>query len=38
MSKTAEISVLTANRLGDGTVVFLDFDGAWNERPTPRPP
>jgi len=31
MSKSAELSVLTANRLGDGIVVFLDFDGAWNE-------
>jgi len=32
MSKTAtQISVLTANRLGDGIVVFLDFEGAWNE-------
>jgi hypothetical protein len=32
MSKTAEISVLTANRLGDGIVVFLDFEGAWSEN------
>ena len=32
MSKTAEISVLTANRLGDGIVVFLDFEGAWSEK------
>jgi hypothetical protein len=32
MSKTAPISVLTANRLGDGIVVFLDFEGAWNEN------
>jgi hypothetical protein len=32
MSKTAQISVLTANRLGDGIVVFLDFEGAWNEN------
>jgi hypothetical protein len=32
MSKrTATHSVLTANRLGDGTAVFLDFEGAWNE-------
>src|SRR6185436_10251660 len=31
MSKTAQISVLTANRLGDGIVVFLDFEGAWSE-------
>ena len=31
MSKTTEISVLTANRLGDGIVVFLDFEGAWSE-------
>jgi Protein of unknown function (DUF2849) len=32
MSKTPNISVLTANRLGDGIVVFLDFEGAWSER------
>jgi hypothetical protein len=32
MSKTAEISVLTANRLDDGIVVFLDFEGAWSEN------
>jgi len=33
MSKSApHISVLTANRLGDGIVVFLDFEGAWNEN------
>jgi hypothetical protein len=32
MSRSAEISVLTANRLGDGTVVFLDFEGAWSEN------
>ena len=33
MSKSApQISVLTANRLGDGIVVFLDFEGAWNEN------
>ena len=31
MSKSADISVLTANRLGDGIVVFLDFEGAWSE-------
>ena len=31
MSRSAEISVLTANRLGDGIVVFLDFEGDWNE-------
>jgi len=32
MSKSApQISVLTANRLGDGIVVFLDFEGAWSE-------
>ena len=29
--KTQEISVLTANRLSDGAVVFLDFEGAWSE-------
>jgi sulfite reductase (NADPH) hemoprotein beta-component len=33
MSKSApQISVLTANRLGDGIVVFLDFEGAWSEN------
>jgi Protein of unknown function (DUF2849) len=32
MSRSAEISVLTANRLGDGVVVFLDFEGAWSEN------
>ena len=31
MSKSAAISVLTANRLSDGAVVFLDFDGVWVE-------
>ena len=32
MSKSAPtISVLTANRLSDGAVVFLDFDGVWVE-------
>jgi hypothetical protein len=31
MSKTAETSILTANRLSDGVVVFLDFEGAWSE-------
>jgi hypothetical protein len=31
MSKTISHSVLTANRLGDGVVVFLDFEGAWSE-------
>jgi hypothetical protein len=30
MSKSAS-SVLTANRLRDGTVVFLDHDGVWVE-------
>ena len=32
MSKTPtpQTSVLTANRLGDGIVVFLDFEGAWS--------
>lgn len=28
--KKAVFHVLTANRLGDGVVVFLDFEGAWN--------
>jgi hypothetical protein len=33
MSKNASaISLLTANRLGDGIVVFLDFEGDWSER------
>jgi sulfite reductase (NADPH) hemoprotein beta-component len=33
VSKNApKLSILTANRLGDGTVVFLDFEGAWNEN------
>jgi hypothetical protein len=31
MSKSEAISVLTANRLSDGAVVFLDFDGVWVE-------
>ena len=32
MSKRAiGSSILTANRLSDGSVVFLDFEGAWNE-------
>src|SRR5262245_6008152 len=30
MSKpTGHVQVLTANRLGDGAVVFLNFDGDW---------
>lgn len=29
--KVQEISILSANRLSDGTVVFLDFEGAWSE-------
>ena len=32
MSKSADISILTANRLDDGIVVFLDFEGAWSEN------
>ena len=32
MNKVATVSVLTANRLRDGRVVFLDFEGAWSER------
>ncbi len=33
MSKRApQVSVLTANRLTDGTVVFLAPDGSWAER------
>ena len=33
MSKTAAFQpvILTANRLADGAVVFLDFEGAWSE-------
>ncbi len=32
VSKNAtQRSILTANRLGDGTAVFLDFEGAWSE-------
>jgi hypothetical protein len=32
MSKRATgSSILTANRLSDGSVVFLDFEGAWHE-------
>jgi len=31
MSKAANVSILTANRLRDGIVVFLDFEGAWSE-------
>jgi len=32
MSKTAPLPcVLSANRLADGRVVFLDFEGAWSE-------
>jgi len=31
MNNTPTVSVLTANRLRDGIVVFLDFEGAWSE-------
>ena len=31
MSKAPTVSILTANRLHDGIVVFLDFEGAWSE-------
>ena len=32
MSKNAPLrSILSANRLDDGAVVFLDFEGAWSE-------
>lgn len=31
MNKTSTVSVLTANRLRDGIVVFLDFEGDWSE-------
>jgi hypothetical protein len=30
MSRAAHASILTANRLDDGIVVFLDFEGAWS--------
>jgi Protein of unknown function (DUF2849) len=33
MSKREPLpSIITANRLGDGAVVFLDFEGAWGEN------
>ena len=33
MSKPAsQRCILTANRLRDGSAVFLDFEGAWNEN------
>jgi hypothetical protein len=32
MNEVPIVSVLTANRLRDGRVVFLDFEGAWSER------
>jgi hypothetical protein len=28
--KLPALSVITANRLSDGAVVFLDFEGTWN--------
>ena len=31
MNKTSTVSILTANRLRDGIVVFLDFEGDWSE-------
>jgi hypothetical protein len=31
MTRTPQTSVLTANRLADGIVVFLDIDGTWSE-------
>jgi Protein of unknown function (DUF2849) len=31
MNKAPTVCVLTANRLRDGTVVFLDFEGSWSE-------
>ncbi|MBO0741422.1 MAG: DUF2849 domain-containing protein [Hyphomicrobiaceae bacterium] len=31
MNKVPTVCVLTANRLRDGAVVFLDFEGAWSE-------
>lgn len=29
--KQKDVSILSANRLSDGAVVYLDFEGAWSE-------
>ncbi len=31
MEKTVALQVVTANRIGDGTVVYLTKDGGWSE-------
>ncbi len=31
MEKTVTLQVVTANRIGDGTVVYLTRDGGWSE-------
>lgn len=31
-AKRSELTVLTANRLGDGRVVYLDEEGGWTTR------
>jgi hypothetical protein len=33
MSKQPALCILTANRLADGIVVFLDFEGDWSQSP-----
>ena len=30
--KPHKLKIVTANRLGDGAVVYLDADGGWSER------
>ena len=32
MEKTVALQVVTANRIGDGTVVYLTRGGGWSER------
>jgi sulfite reductase (NADPH) hemoprotein beta-component len=34
MEKTVALQVVTANRIGDGTVVYLTRIGGWSERIT----
>ncbi len=34
MEKTVALQVVTANRIGDGTVVYLTRVGGWSERIT----
>ncbi len=31
MEKTVALQMMTANRIGDGTVVYLTKDGGWSE-------